>query len=254
MKNLILITLLIYFVGNLNASPQDIQELDIEELFVIEQGYDSNDDIELTVHGALPNACFKLHEAKSNRIGTNSFEIKVSMKKKNLSGCESALIETPVSFSQTISLGELDPGKYNFSYSVKGNIKQKYMNIKSADVSTIDEQLYAPISSAFIPELIYTTNNAHVVLTGIFYSNCFELKAENVEVIRNNNVFIILPKANYSQYKKCKNKMYPIQQIVNLGPIKTKGHYLVHIRSLSGLSVNRVFHVEEKALNSRGSL
>ena len=232
----------------------DLQQVVLEELFVINKGYDSNDDIEITAHGQLPSGCYKIEKVKVTAISNSQFNVQALMSKKRLRGCTSEILSTPVNFTKTISLGELPAGQYEFLFETKEGQKSKAMDIAVAQRQTIDDNFYAPISNAFIPELIFTTQSPNVVLTGIFHTNCFQLNNQNIQVVRDGNIFIILPKSTLISLNRCNQQKYPIQQIVGLGNIKEPGHYLIHVRSLNGLSINRVFHVEPKYSANRGSL
>ena len=175
------------------------------------------------------------------------------MKLKELAGCKRENIENPVYFNKTLSLGELKAGKYIFYYQNEAQTLQKEMLVKKANEISIDEALYAPISNIFIPELIYTTQRAQVVLTGIYHNNCQLLENNHITVTKLNNVYVILPKSKLLAKKNCETKKYPIQQIVDLGKIQQPGIYLIHVRSLSGLSVNKVFFVENRQFSPNSS-
>jgi hypothetical protein len=224
----------------------DVTELELEEIFVIENGFDSNDNIEVTVHGQLPTACFKVQDVLIQKTQAFEYSIKAFIKRKNLSGCVNEILNSPVNFSKTITLGELPAGEYTFNYKRGLDTLKKQMTITPTIGDSIDDNFYAPISSAFIPDLINVTPNAQVVLSGIFHSNCFKLMPQDIKVIKQGNIFIIIPKAKLLSLRVCKTNMYSINQIVNLGEITAEGHYMVHIRSLSGLSVNKVFHVKKR--------
>jgi hypothetical protein len=231
-----------------------IHEIDVEKLFVIQNGFDSNDDIEITLQTKLPSACYKIHEAQATKISEQTFQIKVLAKKKDLSGCEVSLINAPVNVTQTISIGELAAGEYQFNYQTTDGEKTQTMKVKPTLNQTIDDVIYAPISNAFIPELIYPTQNAKVVLTGIFNNTCMDLTPQNIKVIKEDNKFIIIPKTTFLQRVKCRSTQRPIRHIISLGPVSKPGLYLVHVRSLSGLAVNKVFYVNKSGQLHRGAL
>lgn len=228
-------------------------EVALNDLFIIQEGYDSNDEVEITLYGSLPSPCYKIDKMNITPTNRNtSFTISVTMKKKRLRGCEQTIYKAPVNFSKVISLGELAAGNYSFKYLSKEGQKSKSMTVAVAQSDSIDESLYAPISNAFIPELMYKGENAVVVLTGIFHTNCLSLDSNDIEVITKDNIFIILPKSKLTSIQNCNDKKYPIREIVNLGTISKKGNYLIHIRSLNGGSVNQVFQVEDSDFNGSG--
>lgn len=236
------------------ASTTSVVELELKQLFVIQNGFDSNDDVEVTYHTTLPSACYKVHETKVKKLDHQSYLIKAYAKKKELTGCEVGLMNNPINITQTVSLGELAAGVYTFTYNTAMGDQAKYMKIKSSINQTIDDEIYAPISNAFIPELIYPTQNAQVVLTGIFHNTCMGLSAHNIKILRQGNIFVIIPKTKFRSQTNCRNKQVPIREIVNLGPLQDPGPYLIHVRSMSGLSVNKVFYVNNSGQIHRGSL
>lgn len=252
MNKMLLLLLLLPLINVSLAS--SIHELEIEKLFVIENGFDSNDDIEVTLHTKLPNACYRLHDAIIKKVGDQTFQVKAYAKKRDLSGCELGLVNTPINITKTVAIGELSTGEYQFSYTTPNGEQSQTMKIKSAVNQTIDDVIYAPISNAFIPELIYPTDNAQVVLTGIFHNSCMDLNSSDIKIIREDNIFIIIPKTHFHNRPNCKSVQSPIRLIVNLGKVINPGPYLVHVRSISGLSVNKVFYISKKNQINRGAL
>ena len=100
--------------------------------------------------------------------------------------------------------------------------------------------------SSFIPELVSNKRRAQVILTGIFPTNCMQLNPTKIQIKRIGNVFIVLPILDYEYNIDCRSVNLPLQAVVDLGKIKEAGSYLVHIRSLSGMAVNKVFYVQDK--------
>ncbi len=232
--------LLLFSISALAEGPGDIKPISLEEVFVIEQGYDSNDNIEITVHAELPSACYTANEISINQISSNVFQLEMSIKKKNLTGCDRSPYKYPVGYTQTLSLGELPAGDYEIYYNQQ---QKRRFNVKSSIVQSIDENIYAPLSDAFIPELNFSKRELKVVLTGNIRTNCMYLEEKHIQVLRTGNVFVVIPKMSLKKGSQCKNINIPLQSIVSLGQVRAKGHYLVHIRGQSGISINKVFHV-----------
>lgn len=256
MKKIALLIIILLGIKYTKASTLDskVESISLSEVFVIEQGFDTNDNIEITFFAQLPNACFKAVRTSVTQEA-NNFKIDFFIKKKNLSGCETQLtdLDFPINYVQTLSLGEHQAGQYTLSFKQSDKLITKTFTIKEATTNTLDDQLYAPVSSAFIPELINPTNHAKIILTGIFNNSCMHLSHQNIEVIKQGNVFIVLPKANLVKGRFCENEQFPLQAVVDLGVVKKPGNYLIHIRSQSGLSVNRVFHIKDSSSDMRGN-
>src|SRR5690606_19463073 len=139
----------------------------------------------------------------------------------------------PIQYTTTVAVGNLLAGTYKLTYFNGKTHQQKKFKVMKANNTGLDDTLYAPVSDAFIPELMYIGDQAHVILTGILTNSCMHFNHE-VEVIKSANVFIILPKMSFIPDQFCTPTMIPLQSIVPLGELKTEGRYLVHIRSTSG--------------------
>jgi hypothetical protein len=232
-------------------SPQ-LEQINVQEVFVPEVGYDNNDNVQVLVDGKLPNLCYDLDKTTSSiDMDKKIITITQYARKKSDSICDldrrdlPEYMKYPVRYSQDYNLGQLHSGKYKIVFSQQKKLnKSRPLEIKKAPVSSVDNFIYAPISSAFIPEIIYETNDAQVVLTGIMGSTC--LKFSKIDVITMNDVYIILPKLTYNGNVECQNQPRPIQKIISLGKVEP-GRYLIHIRSTSGKAINKVFSVTKRA-------
>jgi hypothetical protein len=240
---------------NVLAAPK-ISEVNIEEVFVAPVGYDSNDNVEIIVDGKLPNACYELYKTDTEIKGFNIY-VKQYIKIKQISECrpENQSQHTtplwPVQYTNRIEIGELVKGKYSIIYNTNFSQKMKTFVVSKSVSSSIDDDLYAPVSNAFIPELIYSTSNAQVILTGIMTNTCMSFQGD-VKVIRHDNVFIILPKMSVHRNRVCTSTMEPLQHIVSLGEVQKEGRYLIHVRSTTGRSVNKLFSVKTSPFDPTG--
>jgi hypothetical protein len=231
------------------------EEVSVQKVFTSPTGYDDNDNIQLVIDGELPGLCFERDETtfKINH-SAKTIEVHQMMKKRMITDCLKEqrdwpeYFQWPVSYTTEINLGTLDEGTYKIIWwdqieRAGEKIKlEREFRVKKSDSSSIDEFLYAPVSSAFIGDLIYESSNADVVLSGIWNNGCQELYDENIEVIKEEDVYVILPKMTNLNHIPCERMMRPLQKIVKLGPMTT-GRYLLHIRSITGHSINKVFTV-----------
>lgn len=236
------------------ATPQ-IKEVDLEEVFVVKKGYDSNDNIEVTFLAKLPSACFSPGHYNLTQLSGNEFRLSFFIKKKGISSCageEKIQLKNPVYYSKTISLGELAAGEYKITFADQTKLRTKSFRVTKALANTLDDMEYAPVSNAFIPELVYTTSDAQVILSGIITTTCMDIFDEDIKVTRQGDVFVIIPKAQTIENPLCQKTEIPLQKIISLGSLKKPGSYLIHIRSQSGLSVNKVFQVRSKTFDPTG--
>lgn len=251
MKSLILTLLLLLSSPLIAAGFIDHELLDV---FVVPKGYDTNDEIEVTYLTKLPSSCFGPADVRVSKLGKREFQIDFFIKKKSLSGCDNSRdtrIKSPTYHDHTISLGELEEGEYSIYFKRQGRKLKRSFIVDKKKVNTVDDNHYAPITRAFIPSLIHQTLNAQVILSGILPVSCMYLPQNEIEVYRYGNIFVVIPKAKFMP-GDCRETEIPLQSIVSLGEIKRPGAYLIHIRSQSGLSINKVFHVREKELDYRG--
>lgn len=255
MKLLIGLTLLLS--APLYAAPL-ISEVAIEEVFVAPKGYDTNDNVEIVIDGKLPNACFEIYKTVA-KLDQTKYEINLTqlVRVKNITEClpsnqgQQQVPMWPIQYTNLVSMGNLKAGKYKVNFN-RGTKTVTKMFVVSPTVSTgIDDYLYAPVSNAFIPELIYSTDNAEVILTGIITNTCMNFNGI-VDVQRMGNVFIVLPKMTLNTFTACTPTQVPLQSIVSLGSIKKEGRYLIHVRSTTGRSVNKVFTVKASPFDNVG--
>jgi hypothetical protein len=230
----------------------------IEQAFIPELGYDDNDNIEIVIDGKLPNACFELHTTRIEIDQQNyKINLKQSMQVKDIHECQpqqqnqAGIFQWPIQYTTTVALGNLLAGTYKLYFNNGATTKHKTFKVAKANHTGLDDTLYAPVSDAFIPELMYVGDQAHVVLTGILTNSCMNFN-QDIEVSKIGNVFIILPKMTFITDQYCHPTMLPLQSIVNLGELTQEGRYLIHIRSTSGRSVNKVFSIIKDPLNNDG--
>jgi len=254
MKYIVLTLILSTLTNVLYASPR-ITELELNDVFVVPKGYDTNDNVELTFLTKLPSACYSPSKYTLTKSNSKKYSLKFFIKRKEISGCDETnleIVKVPVYYSQTISLGELNEGNYLVEFKTIDKITNVGFTVTKATSTTMDDMEYAPVSNAFIPEMIYATSDAQVILSGVIQSSCMDVFSEDISVSKEGNVFVIVPKAKSAPYQNCLPVETPLQKIVSLGEIVTPGAYLIHVRSQSGLSVNKVFQVREKAFDPTG--
>tara|TARA_Y100000768_G_scaffold107251_1_gene78753 strand:+ start:17689 stop:18426 length:738 start_codon:yes stop_codon:yes gene_type:complete len=228
---------------------------EINDIFVIPQGYDTNDNIEITFTSKLPNACFVPDEHIMKKIEDYSYQIEFRIKRRDLSECNDRQLnqfKNPIYYNETISLGELNSGKYTVEAIYEDKIITKNFEVAKARTNSLDDTIYAPISTAFIPEMLYTHQRPRLILTGIIQETCLQVQRTKIEVKRFNNMFLVLPKAFIHSSIPCRPTEKPLQKIISLGDIEEPGVYFIHVRSQSGLSVNKVFRVRNKNFDHSG--
>jgi hypothetical protein len=221
--------------------------LKIDGILLPHQGFDDNDVIELVIDTHLPNICFRATTPQIKIDETTKIiSITAFATKRDLAECQIENLATPyqfpVQYSENLKIGVLSEGKYTIVFGQTAN-EQTFFEVEKASMTSIDEKLYAPIGQVFVPEMISSKDDVQVILTGVLNNSCMGLLEKNIKVIPQGDVFVILPVLTYLQRSDCQAISRPFQFIISLGKQKI-GRYLLHTRSLSGNSINRLFSVK----------
>jgi len=222
--------------------------LKIDGVYLPHQGFDDNDEIELVLDTHLPNICYR---AKNPIIKIDEINkkilLKVSAVKRELAECQSENLASPyqfpIQYAENLKLGKLSAGDYTVIYGENSNEQTSFV-VEKASISSIDEKLYAPIGQIFVPEMISHNDEVQVIITGVLNNSCMGLQEKNIKVLHQGDTFVVLPVLTYSQSKDCQSITRPFQFIMSLGKQKI-GRYLIHARSLSGQSLNRLFTIKD---------
>ena len=223
-------------------------EIQLEKVFVAHDGFDDNDRIQIVVHGVLWSSCYRVAETVVEPL-PDGYTLNVrqfaSVIQNGICGDQPAAMPpdlgVSVPFSKVVDIGTLVAAKYQLRYKT-GNDKTAFsvLNITVAKAPTIDDVPYAAIGNALISEVVTSTEDAKLTLSGLFTSTCTQL--DQVKVIPENDVIIVLPILKVIQNIACTSSLDPFMREVNLGKLQP-GEYLVHVRSANGSSVNHVFTV-----------
>jgi hypothetical protein len=223
-------------------------EVGVAHVFIPDLGFDDNDNVEAVLDGLLPNACYTLAETTVERFEGNLIRIRQFAYKKVEGVClqEEGLAEfqkIPVPYSKEVSLGQLEYGDYNVIFSNQGMPLARAFNVAMAPVSTVDTMAYAPVTDTYISAAVGEGAPARAVLTGYLTSSCMNLR-EDFIIERHGDVVVILPQVEISSDTMCLFYIRPFERVVDLGAFE-RGRYLLHVRSMNGKSVNRVFSAIE---------
>ncbi len=213
------------------------KEITLENLYIPPVGYDNNDRVEVVLTGKIPSLCYEL--GKTSIFFDNVkkvFTISQSVKNRELIHCENN--EIVLEFQKTISLGQLETGKYKI---VSGDLEKNFLIKKATISSAVDDELYAPLSSAFILDLISTEQTPRVILGGKLDQSCLSFNQSDVELKYYDDVIVLLPRMILKDIP-CFNQQKVLQAVIPLQKM-AKGKYLIHIRTMSGQSINKVFEI-----------
>jgi hypothetical protein len=222
-------------------------EIPLEAVFVPYQGYDSNDNIEVTVHSNLPNPCYRLDKYTVEKTSeTNTFRIHQFAVKKmdGVCGEQSAMpehLQMLVPFTQVISLGSKPTGRYTLTYeNTDHHLNQKSLDIKEARATTIDDLPYAAVSNVSVTDVIQKNDAITATLSGVFTSTCSYLDPQDIKIEKQKDIYVVLPFIHTKMNVFCLQTLVPFAQVIHLDAPQVAGHILIHVRSMSGHSINRV--------------
>ncbi len=235
-------------VSNASITPTSKTiEIAIEELMAPAMGYDDNDNIQVVVHGSLPNACYNVGKTEFEYVDPQTVLVKqFAIKKLDGICAEERLIpehmKVIVPYTSELSMGRMSAADYRFIYiDSQGEKKTRPLNVKVADLPAVDDFNYALVTNESFSDVYFAQQEVKVTLTGVLNSSCTELD-EGFKVQKEDDVFVIMPMLKVKKDQFCAQVLRPFSKVVNLGKLPV-GHYLVHTRSMNGRSVNRVFQV-----------
>ncbi|MEO5667936.1 MAG: hypothetical protein ABIR96_07755 [Bdellovibrionota bacterium] len=222
------------------------EPLRINNIFVPQEGYDDNDNIEFVLDGELKNACFQVGSSSVSFDG-NIIDVKLESSRKPDTFCiqdDAVLpvaIQAGVPFSKEVEIGALKAGEYTIRFQTPTATVTKTFKIAVSPSNRQDAMNYAPVSNASIESLINVGDVAKIRITGMLTSSCMTLR-NDVLVTKENDVVVIQPLVKVDLSSTCLMYLRPFSKEVDV-PNLAKGRYLAHIRSMNGQALNRVFSV-----------
>ena len=248
---------------SVKAADAVIVEVPINKVFIAKTGFDDNDSVEAVIDGVLPNTCYAVENQtlRFDKI-TNTFEIKQYAIRLGSGTCKEGSspgnpeFMTPIPYSQTLSLGRLKRGDYQIQFiNEAGENRIRHFGVAVAPVPSVDDALYAYVSTVQVLDMHNINENVVAQVSGILNNSCYELGPVTFE--RLDDVVVILPTIVVTKSDACLMMTRNFTLKVNLGRMPTEDRYLIHVRSMHGKSVNHVFTVtrnpvlKESALSPR---
>ncbi len=224
-------------------------EVSLQAVFAPSTGFDDNDNVEVVAHGDLPNSCYTLADSFFEILEdgiTIDIHQYATLQKEGICAQGAALpphLSMLVPFTRDITIGRLNAADYVIQYHKPGSITaRRALQITRASAPTIDENPYAIVTNAQVGDVQVAGDSITVTLSGLLNSTCTELTDE-IQVIKQNDVYVILPTLKVKPEIMCAQMLKPFSRKVELGKA-IGGEFLVHVRSMNGQSVNRVFEVQ----------
>lgn len=226
-------------------------EVALESVLIPARGYDDNDVVEVVMHGVLPNSCYQIETSEVERLGENLIRLRQFALETNEGRCYDKGTLPPhmkmaVQFTTSARFGRLGKGEYSIEYTSAQNQRaSRTFAVEAASTPRIDNQPYAPVTTVATRDFYLLDDVVKVKFSGVMTSDCLELDPD-VKAERQGDVIVILPVvrpiAHDPAGQFCEKVYQPFEHTVTLGKLPA-GHFLVHVRSMAGNAVNKVFEV-----------
>ncbi len=236
----------IFMLTASGAVANEIVEVPIEKVLVPSQGFDNNDQIQIVIHGNLPDTCHLLSNYKLERLSKGQIRIRQFAVRLSQGYCRPTEPIPPhfmlhIPFTTEIPLGQLPASPYQIIFKdPSGGARVRNFQVAAARSPSIDEYPYASVTDTSGAPIIKAGAPTSVEMHGILNSSCVQLKG--VKAVKLNDVFVVMPTVEINSKEMCLDVIRPWSYKLELGAL-TEGHYLVHVRGMNGSSINHVFQV-----------
>ena len=251
LKSFFYLSLLTSSILSLSSTSEAYSQLDrveipLERVLAPYNGYDDNDQVEVILQGALPNACYTLadtfyrSEDDGSTITVRQYAIKLSDDICDQGSILPAHLAAAVPFTNSIALGTLPSAEYSISFFTNGDRSgTRILNVAPANSSLVDSKPYAVVNTILVPSLVQKGSQTTITLNGVLNSECVDL-AEKFEIILERDVLVVLPTLKIdATAQSCAQVTRPYSRNVVIPGFKA-GKTLVHVRSMNGKSLNAV--------------
>jgi hypothetical protein len=208
----------------------------VERVFV-PLGFDNNDNVEVVIHGHFTNTCFKVGPTNAV-IDAQAKTVTIQAQAYEYSGVVCAQVQIP--FITNVNLGVMKEGEYSVSVVGLPDLVIDPLTIGVATTANPDDFIYAPVEQASLQK------NAQgldiLKIEGVYpfmFTGCMNIKEVKVSLAPG-QVIVVQPIADILEDRFCSpqdSKKFTIERTLDF-PI-TFSEYLIHVRTLSGSSVNR---------------
>lgn len=222
-------------------------EVTVGDVFFPEKGYGSNNLVQLTLDGYLPNRCYQIAKPKYELLKDSKTIIVhqyAYLEQSELCQDQARLplqFRGIVPFTHDLSIGHLPAGDYKVVFNPKASRPQsKPLNVYLSKNMTTDDLAYASVSTVSMPKIVNGEAPIKVQLNGVFNSSCSFIS--DLKVTIEKDVVVVQPILGYKPEAFCVYTLIPFSQEFEIGK-HSEGRYLMHVRSMSGEALNHVFSV-----------
>lgn len=216
---------------NANADSQLVL-LTVEKMY-IPSGFDDNDDFQLVVSGTLPDTCHKIAHVDVTQKPEDSSINVVQWGRRTDGLC----LPMSVPFSNEVIVGRLQAGNYTLT---SPGSDSRSVNIAEAGTDSQDDSIYAPVRSVVVGRLQSTSYS--ITMVGDLPNDCFSWS--ETKILDQGDVFVLLPILSYTDNGNCSQNPVSFEKNVEISNQLSVGRYLLHVRSMSGKALNKMFFAD----------
>ena len=229
--------LLLLTSGILLSAHAEVQEvIQMPDKVFIPDGFDNNDHVEIVLHGAFRNSCYRAGPAVAKVV-------KDQIIIKNMAYLEQGTVCTDmmVPWTTTVSVGVLSTGKYQvlIQNAARSTQSEGSFFVAEAISKSIDDYLYAYVNSATV--LLDPNGMASITISGSFSMSCMVFREVKI-VHKKADVINVLPIIDIDKTTNCAHYFVPVpfQKTIHLKEALTERSSLFHVRSMNGQAINFV--------------
>ena len=204
-------------------------------------GFDDNDNSQIVFEGVFSNSCYKTGSTNIIKdADTNQLIIENNVIFTDSRFCTMVIVP----YKKVVDLGRLKAGlmKINFVDSDRSLKPMGFVDVAESKTKRPDDHLYAPVDKVDVKKL--KNGDATLTLKGGYNNTCMKLGDVFVHQNLSKNIVEVLPLAVMEKRDDCAITIAPIlfEHTVKFKPNK-KARALIHVRSLSGQSVNEIVNL-----------
>jgi len=208
----------------------------VQKVFV-PLGFDNNDNVEVVVHGHFSNSCYKVGPSNAT-VDTDAKTVTIQAQAFEYPQAICAQMQVP--FTVEVKIGLLKEGEYRVLVAGSPDLVTDPLIVGAATTSNPDDYIYAPVHQASIVKDAQGVD--HLQIEGVYpymFIGCMKISEVRVSQAPG-QVIVVQPIAEILEDRLCSpldSKNFTILKAIEF-PL-TFTEYLIHVRTLSGTSVNR---------------
>lgn len=214
----------------------------IPEHVFIPQGFDNNDNAQVVLSGSFPSTCYRAGPAKAQ---VDARRKRIIVHSEAYYYPEAVCLRILVPYTITVDVGVLQAGSYRVMMEREDGdlVTRGEFPVAVSANSGPDDELYALVQEARLgppTDESLRTGKRELTISGTMTSSCLHIR-EVKTVYRDNNVLEVLPIAHMDgNNPACATVMTPFEEKLVIDA-PWNGDALVHIRSMNGQALNKVF-------------